>query len=167
MGHLGAHFEVIGKDGQKVQNLYGDLFGWRIDANDPANYGLARREARVNANGVGVGGRVGPGPTPDYAGPVSYYVEVPDVEAALSARPSTTPPDRPAARSASRCPAASSATATTPASTPTACSLRSASAFLASSGGGLTRGITMATVIGAAIVLVAARWWPCSCRHTR
>jgi hypothetical protein len=44
-----------------------------------------------------VGQTFGSGPTPGYAGHVSFYVEVPDVEAALSAQRSTTPPDRPAA----------------------------------------------------------------------
>jgi hypothetical protein len=38
----------------------------------------------------------------------------------------------------------------------TPCPLRSPSAFLASTRGGFTGGITMATVIGAAIVVVAA-----------
>jgi hypothetical protein len=52
-----------------------------------------RREASVSADGVAIAGGIGPGPTPDYAGYVGYDVEVLDVEAALSARPSTTPPD--------------------------------------------------------------------------
>jgi hypothetical protein len=55
----------------------------------------------VNADGTRIE------PTPNYAGQVSFDVEVPDIEAALSARLSTTSPDRPAARSAARCPEAS------------------------------------------------------------
>jgi uncharacterized protein len=38
----------------------------------------------VNADGVGIGGGVGSGPTPDYPGHVTFYVEVPDVEAGLA-----------------------------------------------------------------------------------
>jgi hypothetical protein len=162
---------VIGKDGQQVHNLCSDLFGWWIDANNPANYGLVLRQANVNADGGGIGGGIGFGPTPDYAGHDGFYVEVADVEAARSARPPTTPPDRPARRPARRCSAASRPPATTPPSTPstfpssspappprspTAGPLRSPSAFLASPRGGFASGITMATVNGAVIVLVAA-----------
>jgi hypothetical protein len=78
-----VHFEVIGKDGQKLQRYYADLFGWEIDANNPMSYGMVAREGNVNAEGVGIGGGVGAGP-PGYAGHVTFYVEVPDVEAALA-----------------------------------------------------------------------------------
>ena len=42
-----------------------------------------RREDNLNAEGVGIGGGVGQGP-PGYPGHVTFYVEVPDVEAALA-----------------------------------------------------------------------------------
>jgi predicted enzyme related to lactoylglutathione lyase len=83
MGQPVVHFEVIGTDGQKLQRYYADLFGWEIDANNPMNYGMVAREGNVNADGVGIGGGVGGGP-PGYAGHVTFYVEVPDVEAALA-----------------------------------------------------------------------------------
>jgi uncharacterized protein len=47
------------------------------------NYGMVAREGNVNADGVGIGGGVGPGPE-GYEGHVTFYVEVPDVEEALS-----------------------------------------------------------------------------------
>jgi predicted enzyme related to lactoylglutathione lyase len=47
------------------------------------NYGIVAREGNVNSHGVGIGGGVGPAP-PGYAGHVTFYVEVPDVEAALA-----------------------------------------------------------------------------------
>jgi uncharacterized protein len=84
MGQPVVHFEVIGKDGGKLQSYYTELFGWEIDANNPLNYGIVQREANVNADGVGIGGGVAQGPTADYAGHVTFYVEVPDVEAALT-----------------------------------------------------------------------------------
>ena len=84
MGHPVTHFEVIGKDGPKLRSFYSDLFGWQIDADNPANYGAVQREGNLNADGVGIGGGIGPGPTPDYAGHVTFYVEVPDVEATLT-----------------------------------------------------------------------------------
>jgi predicted enzyme related to lactoylglutathione lyase len=84
MGNPVTHFEVIGKDGAKLQGFYADLFGWEIDASNPGNYGLVQREGNVNADGVGIGGGIASAPTPDYAGHVTFYVEVPDVEAALA-----------------------------------------------------------------------------------
>jgi uncharacterized protein len=84
MGQPVVHFEVIGKDGKKLQSYYSELFGWEIEANNPMNYGIVAREGNTNADGAGIGGGVGSGPTPDYAGHVTFYVEVPDVEAALA-----------------------------------------------------------------------------------
>ncbi len=84
MGQPVVHFEVIGKDGGKLQSYYTELFGWEIDANNPLNYGVVQRETNVNGDGVGIGGGVAQGPTADYAGHVTFYVEVPDVEAALA-----------------------------------------------------------------------------------
>jgi uncharacterized protein len=84
MGQPVVHFEVIGKDGEKLRDYYSELFGWEIDADNPANYGVVQREANLNAEGAGIGGGVAAGPTPDYAGHVTFYVEVPDVEAALA-----------------------------------------------------------------------------------
>lgn len=83
MGQPVVHFEVIGKDGEKLQRYYSDLFGWDIDSSNPMNYGIVQREGNTNTDGVGIGGGVGGGPE-GYAGHVTFYVEVPDVEAALA-----------------------------------------------------------------------------------
>jgi predicted enzyme related to lactoylglutathione lyase len=83
MGQPVVHFEVIGQDGDKLRMFYSELFGWKIDSNNPMNYGIVSREDNVNAEGVGIGGGVGTGPA-GYAGHVTFYIEVPDVEAALS-----------------------------------------------------------------------------------
>ena len=83
MGQPVVHFEIIGKDGDKLQSYYSDLFGWEIDADNPMKYGSVQREGNVNPDGVGIGGGIGPGPE-GYAGHVTFYVEVPDVEAALA-----------------------------------------------------------------------------------
>jgi predicted enzyme related to lactoylglutathione lyase len=81
MGQPVVHFEVIGKDGDKLRSYYSELFGWEMDTDNPMNYGLVPRE--VNADGVGIPGGVAGGPE-GYEGHVTVYVEVPDVEAALS-----------------------------------------------------------------------------------
>ena len=41
------------------------------------------REGNTNSEGVGIGGGIGTGPE-GYAGHVTFYVEVPDVEASLA-----------------------------------------------------------------------------------
>lgn len=47
------------------------------------NYGIVQREGDVSADGMGIGGGVAAGPE-SYVGHVTFYVEVPDVEAALA-----------------------------------------------------------------------------------
>ena len=83
MGQPVVHFEIIGKDGDKLMSYYSDLFGWEFDSDNPMNYGVVHREANVNSDGVGIGGGVGAGPE-GYPGHVTFYIEVPDVEAALA-----------------------------------------------------------------------------------
>jgi uncharacterized protein len=83
MGQPVVHFEVIGKDGGKLQSYYSELFGWEIDSDNPMGYGIVQREGNTNAEGVGIGGGVGGGPE-GYDGHVTFYIEVPDVEAALA-----------------------------------------------------------------------------------
>lgn len=84
MGSPVVHFEVLGKDGAKLRDYYSELFGWEIDANNPMNYGIIDREANLNEDGIGIGGGVGTGPDQSYEGHVTFYVEVPDVEASLA-----------------------------------------------------------------------------------
>ena len=83
MGQPVVHFEVVGKDGAKLQSYYSELFGWEMDANNPMNYGMVPRDGNVNDAGVGIGGGVTGGPD-GYEGHVTFYVEVPDVEEALA-----------------------------------------------------------------------------------
>ena len=83
MGQPVVHFEVIGRDGAKLQSYYSELFGWEIDADNPMGYGVVHREGNTNPDGAGIGGGVGSGPE-GYEGHVTFYVEVPDVEEALA-----------------------------------------------------------------------------------
>lgn len=83
MGQPVVHFEIIGKDGDKLQSYYSELFGWEIDSSNPMNYGVVPRDGNTNADGAGIGGGVGKGPD-GYDGHVTFYIEVPDVEAALA-----------------------------------------------------------------------------------
>jgi hypothetical protein len=81
MGQPVVHFEIVGGDGEQLHSYYSDLFGWEIDANNPMKYGSVAREGNTNAEGIGIGGGI---MGTDDAGHVTFYVEVPDVEAALA-----------------------------------------------------------------------------------
>ena len=83
MGQAVVHFEVIGKDGDKLRAFYGELFDWQIDADNDMGYGLVQRDGNLNGDGVGIGGGIAGGPE-GYGGHVTFYVEVPVVEAALA-----------------------------------------------------------------------------------
>lgn len=82
MGQPVVHFEIIGADAPALHRYYTQLFGWEINASNPMNYGIVAREGNTNKDGVGIGGGVA-----GYEGHgsvVTFYVEVPDVEAALA-----------------------------------------------------------------------------------
>lgn len=83
MGRPVVHFEITGRDAQTLHTFYGSLFGWEFDTDNPMSYGVVAREDNLNADGVGIGGGV-MGMPGDYPGHVTFYVEVPDVEAALA-----------------------------------------------------------------------------------
>jgi predicted enzyme related to lactoylglutathione lyase len=70
-----AWFEIVGKDGKKLQDFYGKLFDWKIDANNPMNYGM------TDESETGLGGGIGP--SQDGSSMVTVYVAVPDLQAAL------------------------------------------------------------------------------------
>ena len=82
MGQPVVHFEIIAKDVENVRSYYSELFGWEIDASNPMNYGVIAREGNTNADGVGIGGGIGAAPD-GYEGHVTFYIEVPDIEATL------------------------------------------------------------------------------------
>ncbi len=75
MGQPVVHFEVMGNDAAKLQKYYADLFGWKVNVvpGAPVNYGLVE--------GAGIAGGIGgSADTPSH---VTFYIQVPDVEAAL------------------------------------------------------------------------------------
>lgn len=82
MGNPVIHFEIVGKDGDALRDYYGQLFGWEFDTNNPMNYGVVAREGNTTDDGVGIGGGVMG--TSEFPGYVTFYVAVPDVEAALA-----------------------------------------------------------------------------------
>lgn len=78
MGSPVIHFEVTGKDAARLQEFYGQLFGWKINTDNPTNYGI------VDTGGEGgIGGGIGGSPDGGN-GHVTFYVAVDDPRAALA-----------------------------------------------------------------------------------
>lgn len=69
-----VHVEVVGKDIDKLQGFYTELFGWELDTNNPQGYGM-HRQGELTA---------GIGATPDgSAGHVTFYVKTDDPQVAI------------------------------------------------------------------------------------
>lgn len=76
MGAKVIHFEVVGKDGKALQKFYSDVFGWKVDTNNPGGYGM------VAAPDSGITGGIGA--TQDgSAGHVTFYVHTEDPKKVL------------------------------------------------------------------------------------
>jgi predicted enzyme related to lactoylglutathione lyase len=70
------HAEVVGRDGEKIQRFFSDLFGWTLDTNNAGGYGMSDPAA--------TGVVFGAGGTPDGSGGhVTFYVSVDDLDATL------------------------------------------------------------------------------------
>ena len=72
------HFEIMGADSKKTQQYYADLFGWKVDSNNPMNYGIAT----TKDGEVGIDGGLG-GADQGSAIRVTVYAQVDDPQAYL------------------------------------------------------------------------------------
>ncbi len=82
-----VHFEVIGKDLGVLESFYGGLFGWTPDTDNPVGYGVIARDQNLSEQGIGIGGGImalPPEMAGEHDGHVTFYVEVPDVDAAMN-----------------------------------------------------------------------------------
>lgn len=70
-----VHFGLIGKDGEALQKFYSDAFDWKIDANNPMNYGMVD----TGAGEAAIGGGIAAGEEAQAV----FYVQVDDPAAAL------------------------------------------------------------------------------------
>jgi predicted enzyme related to lactoylglutathione lyase len=78
MAHPVVWFEVMGKDADKLQGFYGELFGWKMKIDNPMKYGVV-----TTGSDKGIPGGVGqqePGGKPY----VTFYVETSDLAATLA-----------------------------------------------------------------------------------
>jgi len=76
MGKPVVHFEVIGRYGAALQKFYGELFDWKINTDNPMNYGM------VDTEGGSVGINGGIGQNDNWQG-ATFYIAVDDIQAYL------------------------------------------------------------------------------------
>jgi predicted enzyme related to lactoylglutathione lyase len=87
MGQPVVHFEIIGKDPERLRSYYSRLFGWEFETpspvasevSDPDSYGFV--DLLTTEDGTGIRGGIGGGAGHDNH--AVFYVGVPDVQAAL------------------------------------------------------------------------------------
>ena len=77
MGNPTMWFEVAGKDHQALKGFYSQLFDWELTDMEGAPY------STVDNKGEGIPGGIGAAPE-GHPGHVTFYVQVEDLEAALS-----------------------------------------------------------------------------------
>jgi predicted enzyme related to lactoylglutathione lyase len=74
--HEIVHWEIQSQDPVKLHKFYAEAFGWKIDANNPMQYGMVSSAGKDGIDG-GIGGTEGPGSR------VVVYAEVPEIDAIL------------------------------------------------------------------------------------
>lgn len=78
MGAPVVHFEIMGGEGNQLEKFYSELFGWKINSNNPLKYGV------VETDGGPGGINGGIGPVHNGSKRVSVYVQVKDLQAILN-----------------------------------------------------------------------------------
>lgn len=89
--HPVIHFEIMSKDPDALSAFYRDAFGWDMDSGTypgggagAVKYIVARPTGEELPSGYGINGGIGAAPD-GYAGHVTFYIRVDDVEEALQA----------------------------------------------------------------------------------
>ena len=71
-----VHWEVQAKNPVKQQQFFSTLFGWKVDANNPMNYGMVKSAGKDT-----IGGGIG---SSDDKPRVTFYVQVDDINDTLA-----------------------------------------------------------------------------------
>jgi predicted enzyme related to lactoylglutathione lyase len=71
-----VHWEVQARDPAAQQRFFAEVFEWKIDANNPMNYGMVAAAGNGSIGG-GIGGM-------SDAPRATFYVQVPNIDAALA-----------------------------------------------------------------------------------
>jgi predicted enzyme related to lactoylglutathione lyase len=77
MGAPVVHFEIIGGKENQLEQFYSELFGWKINSNNPLKYGL------VDTGGGAGGINGGVSANQEGVNRVSVYARVDDLQATL------------------------------------------------------------------------------------
>ena len=75
--HQIVHWEIQSQTPERLHSFYADVFGWKVDANNPMKYGMVSSGGKDGIDG-GIGGSPAPGSR------VVVYTSVPDINAALA-----------------------------------------------------------------------------------
>ena len=75
--HPVVHWEIQSMDPGRLHSFYTNVFGWKIDTNNPMGYGMVQ-----SGGGGGIGGGIGGTQMP--ASKVLVYASVPSIESVLS-----------------------------------------------------------------------------------
>ena len=86
-----VHFEITGTDPANLREFYNGIFGWEFDTDSPVapaiseegNYGFFTAPTTTDGRAVGIPGGIGGGA--GFESQLTFYVGVPNVEAALRA----------------------------------------------------------------------------------
>lgn len=76
MPHPVVHWEIVGKSGKQLQDFYGQLFDWQINADNPYQYGVVDTQTEQ-----GINGGIATANEPNSR--VTIYVQVADLQATL------------------------------------------------------------------------------------
>ncbi|HEV8596503.1 MAG TPA: VOC family protein [Candidatus Dormibacteraeota bacterium] len=76
MGSEVVHFEVTGKDGKALQRFYSEVFGWKLDTNNPGGYAMVRDGQKITG-GIGTAPQGSPGG-------VTFYIHTGDAKGTLA-----------------------------------------------------------------------------------
>ncbi len=71
-----VHFEIAGPDGKALQRFYADVFDWKINADNPMEYGMVD----TGTGEQGIGGGISASQTGAQA---TFYIQVDDPQAYL------------------------------------------------------------------------------------
>jgi predicted enzyme related to lactoylglutathione lyase len=73
-----VHWEIASNDAKRLQRFYSDLFDWKVDTNNPMNYGMV--DAGAGDRSINGGIMQTQAGMPQY---VTFYVHVEDLQKSL------------------------------------------------------------------------------------
>lgn len=81
MGQPVVHFEIGGRDLKQLKTFYSSQFGWKIDSNNPMQYGMV--DTGRAKDGPGIPGGVFALPADNAPTSLTIYIGVPNIDKAL------------------------------------------------------------------------------------